>query len=354
MYPTWVFPQSFGHSLPGPPARPPLPGPPSEPSPSEPPLKQAVAETVPAPKQAVAETARSSDEPPLKQAKIVPAPETSEFVHKALPKHRLAERPALAGDCRVPQTPTTPVSEHDDVQKDEKDGGQPSWERSDGWQKDEKDGWQPSWERTGGWQWYDSGDQGKWQKQELASAAEGKQAEVVKPEILATFQKARKWHEWASASLAELDSAIDGQNDGGQHDSDGAARPADAPAAIGEVPQLARAPPRPPKPATADDFATPPCEAIRPTGFGKVPVLGTDVTWFGCRPIETPATEWADDKSFEPTTEFLLKHGLFPKDTQQFCGYCQKKVQDAKWHLAGYSQDSKTFQILRVLLPCTR
>ena len=150
MYPTWVFPPSFGHSLPGPPARPPLPGPPSEPSPSEPPLKQAVAETVPAPKQAVAETDRSSDGPPLKQAKIVPAPETSEFVHKALPKHRLTERPALAGDCRVPQTPvsapTTPVSEHDDVQKDEKDGGQPSWERSDGWQKDEKDGWQPSWE----------------------------------------------------------------------------------------------------------------------------------------------------------------------------------------------------------------
>ena len=122
-----------------------------------------MAEIVPAPKQAVAETARFSNEPPLKQAKIVPAPETLEFVHNALSKHYLIERSALAGDCRVPQTPTTPVSVNDDVQKDEKDGGQ--WHDSDDWYGwDDSDGWQLSWECSDGWQWYDSGDQGKWQK----------------------------------------------------------------------------------------------------------------------------------------------------------------------------------------------
>ena len=41
------------------------------------------------------------------------------------------------------------------------------------------------------------------------------------------------------------------------------------------------------------------------------------------------------------TAEFLYKHGLFPKDTQQFCGYCRDYVQDAKWHLDGYSRESK-------------
>ena len=314
--------------LPGPPACPPLPGPPSEPSPSEPPPDR---RNEPGP---ASKPPSSSNEPPLKQAKIVPAPETSEFVHKASPKHHLTERPALAGDCRVPKTPDMSISDNDDVQKDEKDGGQhegkwqkqecsDGWQRSDGWQWHDSDGWQ----RSDGWQWHDSGDQGKWQKQEWASAAE------------------EKWQEWAFADMQrqERASAVDGQNDGGQHDGDGAARPADAPAAIGVVPQLLKAPPPPPKPPAADDSdsAAAVIPGTRHIGFGKIPVLGEDVTWFGCRPIVSCATEWADDSSFEATAEFLYKHGLYGRHKKQFCGYCRDFVQDAKWHLDGYSRESK-------------